>query len=178
MGQRVLLHACCAPCSVYSLETLRGEGIEVRGLFYNPYIQPLQEFQQRMQSMEDFAKSADLSMIWDERYEIEDYIRQVAFRETDRCRVCYYKRLERAAKLAKKSKLDAFTTTMLYSKQQNHELIRELAQAIAKQVGIPFLYRDFRLGWKDGIEKSKALGLYRQQYCGCILSERDRYQQP
>jgi predicted adenine nucleotide alpha hydrolase (AANH) superfamily ATPase len=64
---------------------------------------------------------------------------------------------------------------LLYSKQQQHDLIRSMGESIGKSAGVPFLYRDFREGWKEGIEDSKQMGLYRQQYCGCIYSEKDRY---
>lgn len=77
--------------------------------------------------------------------------------------------------MAKRGKFDAFSTTLLYSKFQNHELITTTGEAIAKSTGIPFYYRDFRPGWKEGIKASKDLNLYRQQYCGCIYSEKERY---
>jgi hypothetical protein len=67
---------------------------------------------------------------------------------------------------------------LLYSKFQKHTLIQSIGEAVGKSIGIPFLYRDFREGWKEGIEKSKQLNLYRQQYCGCIYSEKDRYYHP
>jgi len=77
--------------------------------------------------------------------------------------------------MAKKGKFDFFSTTLLYSKFQNHELIKTFGESIGKSVGIPFYYEDFRTGWKEGIETSKQLGMYRQQYCGCIYSEKERY---
>ncbi len=80
-----------------------------------------------------------------------------------------------AARAARNGNFDAFTSTLLYSKFQNHELIRELAQLVVQEVGLPFYYEDFRKGWAEGMTKSKKLGLYKQPYCGCIYSERDRY---
>src|SRR5690606_38547410 len=79
------------------------------------------------------------------------------------------------ALVARRGRFDAFTTTLLYSRHQNHDLIREIGEAAASKAGVPFLYRDFRPGWKEGIEESKRLELYRQQYCGCIYSEKERY---
>jgi predicted adenine nucleotide alpha hydrolase (AANH) superfamily ATPase len=84
-------------------------------------------------------------------------------------------RLKAAALVAKKGKFEGFTTTLLYSKFQNHELIRQTGEALAKNYGLKFFYHDFREGWKFGIEESKRLKMYRQQYCGCIYSEKDRY---
>ena len=99
----------------------------------------------------------------------------MVYRENSRCPVCYHDRLRATARLARASRFDAFTTTLLYSKFQRHELIREIGESVGREVGIPFVYRDFRTGWKAGIETSKRLGMYRQQYCGCIYSEKERY---
>ncbi|HOD54141.1 MAG TPA: epoxyqueuosine reductase QueH, partial [Candidatus Cloacimonadota bacterium] len=81
------------------------------------------------------------------------------------------------ALIAKKGHFDAFTTTLLYSKFQKHELIREIADNIAREIDIPFFYQDLREYWKEGITLSKEKEMYRQQYCGCIYSEKDRYWQ-
>jgi predicted adenine nucleotide alpha hydrolase (AANH) superfamily ATPase len=102
----------------------------------------------------------------------------VVFREKDRCRYCYHARLSATAKIAKKGKFDAFSSTLLYSRFQNHTLIQEIGTAVAGETGVNFFYHDFREGWKYGIETSKALGMYRQSYCGCIYSEKDRYYKP
>ncbi len=80
--------------------------------------------------------------------------------------------------MQKKGKFDYFTTTLLYSKFQDHELMKEMGEALAKEYGVPFLYKDLREFWKEGIELSKTEDMYRQQYCGCIYSERDRYYHP
>ena len=89
--------------------------------------------------------------------------------------MCYAERLERAASVAKSGCFDAFTTTLLVSPFQKHDLIRKIGEEAGKKYGVEFLYKDFREGFKEGVEKSKELGLYRQPYCGCIYSERDRY---
>jgi epoxyqueuosine reductase len=172
---KLLLHICCAPCTVYPLKALAADGMAVHGYFYNPNIQPYQEFQKRLGSLEDFAGSSDLPLIIDRRYELEEFLRRMAFREAQRCRFCYYDRLLSAAHIGRRGKFTAFTSTLLYSKYQQHELIREIGEQVAREVGIPFFYQDFRPGWQEGIEESKRLQLYRQSYCGCIYSERDRY---
>jgi len=84
-------------------------------------------------------------------------------------------RLEKAARIAHKGKFEAFTTTLLYSKFQQHEKICELGRELGRRFGIKFYYEDFREGWREGIELSKEKGMYRQQYCGCIYSEGERY---
>jgi len=172
---RVLVHICCANCLIYPLKVLREEGDEVMGFFYNPNIHPYQEYQRRLQTVKEYEKQAGIKVIYRDEYDLEEFLRGVAFREEERCRFCHHLRLEATAQVAKKGKFDAFTSTLLHSKHQNHELIREMGEAAGAKHGVTFLYRDFREGWREGIEESKALGLYRQNYCGCIYSEKERY---
>lgn len=172
---RILLHVCCAPCAIFPLSALRGENLSVHGFFYNPHIQPYQEFQRRLSTLQSYAETEALPLIVRQDYDPETFFRQTAFRETSRCIYCYSLRLNAAASLAKKSRFDAFTTTLLYSRQQKHELIVALAEESSRRYDIPFLYRDFRSGWKEGQERAKASGMYRQQYCGCIYSEMERF---
>ncbi len=172
---RMFLHICCGPCTIYPLRTLRSGGWSVHGFFYNPFIQPYQEFERRLETLRAFAQSEELPLIVRPDYDLEGYLRQAAFRESSRCIFCYSTRLEAAARLAKKSGFDAFTSTLLYSRQQKHGLIRSIAEEASRKHGIRFHYEDFRDGWRDGQEAAKTLGLYRQQYCGCILSEKERF---
>jgi len=172
---KLLLHICCGPCGVYPVRVLREAGHEVRGYFFNPNIQPYQEFARRMQAVAEMAAALDLPLIWNRSYDLEGWLRLVAFREGERCRLCYYLRLRQAARTARGGRFEAFTTTLLYSRYQKHELIRELGEQVAREVGVPFYYQDFREGWAAGVAESRALGLYRQAYCGCIFSERDRF---
>jgi predicted adenine nucleotide alpha hydrolase (AANH) superfamily ATPase len=175
---KLLLHICCAPCAVYPVEAVTGAGHLVRGFFYNPNIHPYQEFARRLQALEDYAGRVKLPVIWDRTYDLEGFFRAVVFREGERCRFCYYQRLTATARVAKAGKFQAFTSTLLHSKYQNHELIREVAQQVVREVGVPFYYEDFRRGWERGRSQTKKMGLYKQQYCGCIFSERDRYLVP
>jgi predicted adenine nucleotide alpha hydrolase (AANH) superfamily ATPase len=145
------------------------------GFFYNPNIHPYQEYQRRLEAVQIYTQQAAVEVIYRDEYNLEAFLRGVAFREEERCRFCHHLRLEATAQVARHGKFDAFTSTLLYSKHQDHELIKEIGEALAKEQGVQFLARDFRDGWKEGIEESKALGLYRQQYCGCIYSEKERY---
>ena len=172
---RILLHTCCGPCTIVPLETLLDEGWSVHGFFYNPNIQPYREFEKRLQTLETLATMESLELIVRPDYDLEGFVRRTAFREGERCISCYSTRLEATARLAKRSRFDAFTTTLLYSRMQKHELIVSVANEAARKTGVPFLYRDFRSGWKTGQEKAKAMGLYRQEYCGCIYSEKERF---
>ena len=172
---RILLHICCGPCAIYPLEVLRGENFAVHGFFYNPHIQPYQEFEKRLKTLQFYAQNENLPLIVRTDYDPQTFFRQVAFRETNRCLYCYSLRLNAAASLAKRSRFDAFTTTLLYSKRQQHQLIVSIAEEASRKHGIPFFYRDFRSGWREGQQRAKALGMYRQQYCGCIYSEMERF---
>jgi len=172
---KVLLHVCCANCAIYPIKSMREEGLEVMGFFYRHNIHPYTECLRRQEALEAYAEQIDLKVIYQEGYDLEGFIRNVAFRESERCNYCYHDRLRSTALLAKRGKFDYFSSTLLYSKHQKHELIRSMGESIGKSVGVPFLYHDYREGWKEGIECSKQMGLYRQHYCGCIYSEKERY---
>jgi hypothetical protein len=154
---------------------MREEGLEVMAFFYRHNIHPYSECLKRQEALEAYAEQINLKVIYQEGYDLEGFIRNVAFRESERCNYCYHDRLRATALLAKRGKFDYFSSTLLYSKHQNHELIRSIGESIGKSVGVPFLYHDYREGWKEGIECSKQMGLYRQHYCGCIYSEKERY---
>ena len=172
---KLLLHTCCAPCSIYPVQILRQMDIDVMGFFYRHNIHPFQECKKRADTLKEYSDSINLKVIYQQDYKIEEFIQSVAFRETDRCRICYHDRLLQTAMIAKKGNFEAFSTPLLYSKFQNHDCIRETGEAIEAKYDIKFFYHDFREGWKSVIEESKRLNLYRQQYCGCIYSEKERY---
>jgi predicted adenine nucleotide alpha hydrolase (AANH) superfamily ATPase len=154
---------------------LEAEGCRVFGFFFNPNIHPYREYLRRLETVQQLAENVGLEVIYRDEYDVVSFLREVVFRETHRCHYCYHLRLEAAAKLAKKSRMQGFSSTLLYSKRQDHELVRQIGDEIGKDHGIPFIYRDLRKGWNEGIQKSKELNLYRQQYCGCIYSEQERY---
>ncbi len=172
---KILLHTCCAPCSIYPVKTLRSEGLEVRGFFYRHNIHPYTECLRRQETLQGYAAQIELPVIFQEGYDLEGFIRNVVFREVDRCNYCYHDRLRSTALIAKRGQFDYFSSTLLYSKFQNHELLKSMGDSIGRSVGVPFLYVDFRKGWKEGIEVSKNRGMYRQQYCGCLYSEKERF---
>lgn len=149
--------------------------MDVMGFFYRHNIHPFQECQKREETLKHYSDSIGLRVIYQQDYKMEEFLQSVVFREKDRCRYCYHDRLKATARVARKGKFDAFSTTLLYSKFQNHERIIKTGESIARQYDVKFFYQDFREGWKFGIEESKRLGMYRQQYCGCIYSEKDRY---
>ncbi len=172
---KLLLHVCCGPCAVYPLEILRHKEIDVVGFFYNPNIHPYKEFRRRITALEELAVKEDFAVQIERDYGLREFLRKVVYHEEQRCGFCYEMRLAAAARQAAEMQADAFSTTLLYSRYQNHELIRSQAEGFAEQYGVPFYYQDFREGWQQGIDTSIALGLYRQPYCGCIYSEQERY---
>jgi len=172
---KILLHICCAPCAIYPIEAFRKEGFEVMGFFYRHNIHPFMECMRRQEALQSYAETNNLRVIYQDGYDLEGFIQKIAFRESQRCSICYHERLKATALMARRGKFDYFSTTLLYSKFQKHDDIKSMGEAVGRSVGIQFYYYDFREGWKEGVETSKDLGLYRQQYCGCIYSEKDRY---
>ncbi|TBV81841.1 MAG: epoxyqueuosine reductase QueH [Desulfobulbaceae bacterium] len=172
----LLLHVCCGPCAAYPFSVLRAEGLEVKGWFFNPNIHPYQEFRRRLEALEQLATRWDLTVAYEHRYGLRDYLRQVVFNEEQRCRICYQMRLSATARKTREAGLDAFSSTLLFSRHQQHELIRRLGAEAAKREDVTFYYRDFRAGWRQGVDIAKNLALYRQSYCGCIYSEQERYE--
>ena len=175
---KVLLHICCAPCAIYPTNMLREQKAEVMGYFYRNNIHPYKECLKREQTLKTYADRIELRVIHQQGYDLEGFLRNVAYRESNRCSYCYHERLRSTALIAKRGKFDAFTTTLLYSRHQKHDMIASIGDSVAKAVGVPFHYHDFRQGWKEGIEASRSMGLYRQPYCGCIYSEKERFYRP
>ena len=172
---KLLLHVCCAPCSTFTLNRLREQNIDVSGYFYNPNIHPYREFRKRLTTLKDFAADQDFPLEIESEYGLTEYLRKVVFHEKQRCTICYDMRLEKTAQQAVKSGADAFSSTLLYSRYQNHEAITKIGRQMAEKYGVEFYYDDFREGWQEGIDKAIEMDLYRQPYCGCIYSEQERY---
>jgi len=172
---KVLLHACCGPCASYPVPCLLSEGHELYAYFYNPNIHPFTEYEKRREGFEQLVGYHNVPVIGVEEYDPTHYLQAVSFRESERCRLCYHLRLEQAARIARKGKFEAFTTSLLVSPYQRHELIRAVGENCAEKYGVPFLYRDWRPHYSETVNRSKELGLYRQPYCGCLFSEWERY---
>lgn len=171
---RVLLHACCGPCSLYPIEVLREQGVDFALFYANPNIHPFKEWKERKKTFVAVAESAGVKYWVDKDYPLEDFLREQLCQE-DRCEYCYVRRLTLAAEKAVAEGYDAFSTTLLVSPYQNHDLIRDIGRRLAEVYEIEFFYHDFRPGFTWAQDKAVADGLYRQKYCGCIFSERDRY---
>jgi predicted adenine nucleotide alpha hydrolase (AANH) superfamily ATPase len=172
---KLLLHICCAPCSVYPVKELRSRGIDVSGYFFNHNIHPYQEYRRRLDAVKVYAELVDLEVLYRDEYLLEVFLTAVAGEPEQRCAYCYASRLESAARSAAENGFQFYSSTLLYSRYQQHEVIREAGERFGREYGVQFFYDDFRRGWQEGIALSKQLELYRQQYCGCVYSEKDRY---
>ncbi len=171
----ILVHACCAPCVSPILEELSDYHV----YWYNPNIQPYREYLRRLETIMRLSKEKQFKLIVNNEYPLQEWLEKATMlnRKSDvlRCRFCYADRLDKTAKYAKDHGYNSFTTSLLYSPYQKHELVREIGESVAKKYGIEFYYRDFRELYPKGDEIAKKYGLYRQGYCGCIFSEFDRY---
>lgn len=169
---KLLLHACCAPCSVYCVDTLRKKGIEPTMYWYNPNIHPYQEYKARKESFEKYTKKEKLETIMDDEYGLDEFCKNVANSLESRCiDYCYPVRMRKVFEYAKNNGYDTVSTTLLYSIYQKHDYIKKICEDLSKEYGIDFLYEDFRIGFWEGHNKAKEIGLYMQKYCGCIFSE-------
>jgi len=173
--ERVLLHVCCAPCATHTVNRLREEGFDVTAFWYNPNIHPFTEHRNRLESMRTLAQAIDLPLLVADGYDMLDYFRAVVGHEGERCGDCFRMRLDRTAAVARENGFSFFTTTLLISPYQKHELLRQTGDAVASERGIPFYYEDFRTGFRDSQRLSRELDLYHQKYCGCIYSEWERF---
>jgi predicted adenine nucleotide alpha hydrolase (AANH) superfamily ATPase len=172
---KLLVHLCCAHCAAYTVEHWRRQGHDVRGLWYNPNIHPYTEHRLRLEGMQALASRLDLPLTVVEGYDMPEYFRRVAGHENERCRHCFELRLSRTAEAALGLGCDAFTTTLLISPHQKHDLVLQTGEKLAGEYGLEFLYADLRKRYSDSRHITKPLDLYRQQYCGCIFSEWERY---
>ena len=173
---KILLHTCCAPCSVYCIETLKKESIEPELFWYNPNIHPYKEYEARRDCLIEYTNKLGLNLIIEDEYGLDEFCKNVSDKLDSRCTdYCYPVRLRKTFQYAKEHGYDAVSTTLLYSIYQNHEFIKSYCEKLSKEYNIEFLYRDFRVGFWEGHKTAKEECLYMQKYCGCVFSEEDRY---
>ncbi len=172
---KLLLHTCCAPCSVKCIESLRGEGIDPELYWFNPNIHPFTEYRSRRDTLAAYAASIEAPLYLEDTYGLRSFVAAVSPDFENRCAYCYSVRMTAAARWAAEHGYDGFSTTLLISPYQNHEGICEAARRAGEEYGVAFVYRDFRPYFREGQQTARDLGLYMQKYCGCIFSEEDRY---
>ena len=119
---------------------LKEKKFDIHGFWFNPNIHPYQEYKKRLETLQNFAEKENIPVIYKDEYNLEDFLRKAAFRENKRCSMCYYDRLKYTAIVAKKGNFDYFTTTLLYSKFQEHEMIKEIGESLAKEYGVKFYF--------------------------------------
>ncbi len=179
--QKLLLHSCCAPCSSHVI-TLLTNFFDITILYYNPNISPIEEYQKRKEEqirlIKEISKVNKIDII-DCDYDNNLYEEKIKGYEQcpergARCNICFNLRLEKTAKLAKEKKYDYFCTTLTVSPYKNTDLINQIGEELSQKYHINWLYSDFKKdnGYKNSIELSKKYNLYRQNYCGCIYSQR------
>ena len=180
---KLLLHSCCAPCSSYVLEYL-SDYFDITVFYYNPNIFPESEYTKRILEqqtlIQDMPTKHPVSFIAGPYDNDKFYAMAKGMEDLKeggaRCFGCYALRLEETAKLAKEGEFDYFTTTLTISPLKNAEKLNEIGNKLADKYGVAYLPSDFKKknGYKRSIELSKEYGLYRQDYCGCEFSQRDR----
>jgi len=151
------------------------QGHAVCAFWYNPNIHPYLEHQHRLEAVKSLALEMKFPLVVSESYDLIEYFRRVVGHEVERCQYCFDLRLSRTAESALEMGFDAFTTTLLISPHQKHDLLWEIGSRIAAEKGIEFLYADLRKHYPDSRHRTKPMDLYRQQYCGCIYSEWERH---
>ena len=182
-GSTLLLHACCAPCSSAVLERL-GNFFKISILYYNPNITDKNEYEKRLEEIRKFTsgfKTKYKIEVIPGRYEPREFFDIARGLEDEpergkRCYKCYELRLEETAKIAKDLGFDYFTTTLSLSPYKDANWINKIGEELEKTLDVKFLYSDFKKknGYKRSIELSKEFDLYRQDYCGCVYSLRDK----
>lgn len=180
---RLLLHSCCAPCSSYVLEYL-SQYFEVTVFYYNPNIYPESEYTKRVLEQQKLISEMRFKYpvtFIAGNYDSEKFYNMARGLEDvkeggERCFKCYELRLREAAKIAKNGEYDFFTTTLSISPLKNAQKLNEIGMLLAEEYGIEYLLSDFKKknGYKRSVELSEEYGLYRQDYCGCVFSMKER----
>ena len=182
---KILLHSCCAPCSTHCIKTLTPY-FDITVLYYNPNIEPYEEYLKRKEEeirfINEFPHTIKNNIdIMDCDYDNDLFLEMSKGLEMElergaRCIKCYYLRMNKTAIEAKNNNYDYFATTLTLSPLKDAKKLNEIGEKLQEKHNIKYLYSDFKKkeGYKDSIEMSKEYNLYRQDYCGCKFSKRDR----
>lgn len=176
---KTLLHICCAPCAIGTIRELRHSLSQpLDGFFYNPNIHPLTEFERRKESLQYYLENFEKIEVIYPEYDPREFFAQVDLNQgyPERCQGCWKMRLRKTAQFASENKYTSFTTTLLISPYQEIAKIEEIGKTLAEEFQLEFIVRPFRRLFPESRKEAKALGLYRQNYCGCLLSEWERFQ--
>jgi len=132
------------------------------------------EYRARLEALMKYQETGGINIIYRDDYSLKEFLKG-QINTDDRCRFCYSQRLNKTAETAKEKGFDAFTTTLLESPFQKHDMIKNIGEKTGKENGIKFYYEDFREWHEQGKKEASSLSLYRQRYCGCIFSEKERF---
>ena len=189
---KILLHICCSNCALYPLKLFRSEGHDFTGFWFNPNIHPLEEYSARLESLKKLSNDWHIDMHYMEEFRPEEFFNMFNIKDPDkisgsngssglvippapnRCRSCYRLRHEKTAEQAQNKGFDAFSTTLLISPYQDFEELTKTGNDLAEKYNVQFHLEDFRPYFRDAMNLSKELGLYRQKYCGCIFSREEK----
>jgi len=171
--KKILLHICCGICSSWAIEKLKNEGFQVKGFFYNPNIQPEEEYLKRLNTAREVARFHEIELSAGD-YSPGAWLERVKGLENEaegaaRCLVCFRIRLEETCRKARESGTEYFTTTLTISPHKNFELIKEIGLSISASGFLPYNFKK-EDGFKKSNEFSRRHDLYRQDYCGCLFS--------
>lgn len=179
-GKRLLLHACCAPCASYCL-TATAPFLSVTTFFYNPNMDTAEEYEKRLRELRRLTAETGWADVLETGYRCEDFMAVATGMEQEkeggaRCDRCFRLRLLETARQAKAGGYDFFATTLTVSPMKNAARINRIGFEVAEQCGVAYLPTDFkkRGGYLQSVRLSAQYGLYRQNYCGCIFSKRER----
>ena len=147
---KILLNACCVPCLIYPLEKLKDAGFKARAFYYNPNIHPLEEYNRRKEALDFLSKELNLEVEYPQ-YQVSDFFQAINGRKEppERCVSCWSLRLQKTARQAREGGFDAFSSTLLVSPYQDHELLKQIRGRVAKEAVVDFFYEDFRTGFKQ-----------------------------
>ncbi len=170
---KLLLHACCGPCLIEPLDALKAQAETVTIFYANPNIHPAAEYERRRDAMREYAAHENVDVV-EAPYDPARWMVAVgplAEAGTERCRACFRLRLEESARYAADNGFNAIATTLTVSPYQDGAVIAEEGERAAREVGIAYVHKDFRDRYPEATRRSREIGMYRQNYCGCVLSD-------
>lgn len=172
---KLLLHACCCHCAAYTIQHWIDLGYDTTVYWYNPNIHPYTEHQERLVALRKMSEIQGFKLIENTNYDIAEFLNLTAEKQTDRCYYCFTMRLAETAKMAREMEMDVFSSSLLISPLQKHDLLPVVGKEQEQKSNVNFLYEDLRKHYSDSRRITKPLNLYAQKYCGCVLSEYERY---
>ena len=182
---KLLLHTCCAPCLIGTLQYIADADfitadaqcapLQITCYWLSPNIHPYTEYKSRLDALENFTRDNNISLIIKDYYGLREFTRSVINNLENKCGTCYDWRLKMCAEFAAENNFDTFSTALLVSPYQNHEKIKEICEKYSRVYNVKFLYDDFRANFYAGQKQAREADIYMQKYCGCIFSEEERY---